>query len=67
MNITTVSKLADKHDGLTEGGVRWDIFNAEKNGLAKSGAVVRKGRRVLLIEERYLNWLGASNYEEHAA
>lgn len=66
MNITTVSQIVTKHDGLTEGGVRWDIFNAEQNGLAESGAVVRKRRRVYLVEERYLTWLGVRENEEHA-
>ena len=57
MNITTIKKISEKHDGLTESAVRFDIFNAERNGLAESGAIVRKGRRIYLIEERYLNWL----------
>ena len=67
MNITTVAKLTEKHDGLTEGGVRWDIFNASKNGLAEKKAIIRKGRRVLLVEELYLAWLGIAQYDDNAA
>ena len=67
MNITTVTKLAEKHDGITEQSIRWAIFNAKKNGLHESGAVVRKGRRILLVEERYLKWLGIRGTEEQTA
>ncbi len=71
-NITTVSKIVEKHDGLTEGGVRWDIFNEDKNGLAETGAILRKGRRVRIVEELYLAWHGVpqrllTNHDGHAA
>ena len=57
MHITTVSKLVAKHPGLSEGGVRWAIFNAENNGLAETNALLKKGRRLFIVEERYLEWL----------
>ena len=57
VNITTVRKLVERHDGLTEGAVRDDIFHADTNGLADFNAIVRKGRRVFVIEERYVEWL----------
>ena len=57
MNITTVTKLAEKHDGITEQSIRWAIFNAKKNGLEESGAIFRKNRRIFLVEERYVAWL----------
>jgi hypothetical protein len=54
--------------GKTTGAVRMDIFKAEDrknsrgetikgNGLAAHGAIVRNGRKVLLIVPRYGNWL----------
>jgi hypothetical protein len=55
--LLSVSQLAKKHPGITEGAVRWDLFNRSKNGLADSGAIIRRGRRVLLDEPRYLEWL----------
>ena len=57
MNITTIKKFAEKHEGFTESGLRDDVSHAETNGLAECGAIVRKGRRVYIVEERYLQWL----------
>jgi len=56
--LFTVSKFSEKHkDFLTEGGLRFQIFNANNNGLASFGAIIRVGRRVLIDEERYFNWV----------
>ena len=56
--LYTVAKFAQRHeDFITEGGLRFQIFNAKENGLAASGAIVRLGRRVLIDEKRYLNWI----------
>ena len=57
MQIATVPQLAKEHPALTEGGLRWDIFNAEENGLADSKAIIRKGRRVYIVVDRYFKWL----------
>ena len=67
MHITTVARLVAEHAGFTEGSVRWDVFNADTNGLTESGAILRKGRRVYIVEERYLEWLGVRESEEQAA
>ena len=56
--LFTVSKFSEKHKVfLTEGGLRFQIFNAHNNGLASKGAIVRIGRRVLIDEERYFSWV----------
>ena len=57
MNITTVRKLASKHDGLTEHAIRIYIARSNSNGLDKSGALFRRGKRVFIIEEKFLAWL----------
>ena len=44
-------------DIASEGGLRWEIFNAAQNGLNDYGAITRRGRRVFIIEPRYLKWL----------
>ncbi|MBK9130603.1 MAG: hypothetical protein IPM20_03025 [Gammaproteobacteria bacterium] len=44
-------------DAFSEGSLRWAIHNAERNGLARSGAIVRIGRRVLIDEELFLRWI----------
>jgi hypothetical protein len=55
--LLTVRQLSEDQPALTEGGIRWDLFNRSSNGLADSGAVIQRGRRVLLDRDRYLEWL----------
>ena len=68
--IVTVEVLASIYAdaGKTPGAIRADIFKAEDrlnsrgdriagNGLAAHGAVIRRGRKVLLDVHRYGNWL----------
>ena len=62
--LHTVRSLVAKHSGLNEGGVRWAIFNARENGLADSGALVRMGRKVLLDEVQFLEWLRGGNAKQ---
>ena len=42
---------------FSEGALRWQVFNAHRNGLADSGAIVRIGRKVLIDVQRYDAWL----------
>jgi len=61
-NLETVRTLARKHpDVITEGGLRWEIFNEEKNGLKESGAILRRGRKILIDADRYFRWLYNQN------
>lgn len=68
--LATVPVLASVYAdaGKTPGAVRMDIFKADDrvnsrgekikgNGLAAHGAIVRRGRRVLLDVHRYGHWL----------
>ncbi|MGZ8174711.1 MAG: hypothetical protein ACXW01_04320 [Methylobacter sp.] len=59
--LLNVNQLAAKHQALTVGGVRALIFNEHKNGLAKSGAILRIGRKVIVSEERFLAWIESQN------
>ena len=61
--LLNVKQLAQQQPALTEGGIRWDLFNREANGLAKSGAIIRRGRRVLIDPERYIEWLSRRSGE----
>jgi hypothetical protein len=57
-NYKTVKKMAEEYpDICPEGALRWDLFNANTNGLTKSGAIIRKGRRVLINVECYFKWI----------
>ena len=53
--LLTVRQLVEKHPALTEGGVRYDIFHEKENGLAESGAIIRYGRKIIILESKYLN------------
>ena len=68
--LATVPVLASVYAdaGKTPGAIRMDIFKAddrvnsrgekiEGNGLAAYGAIVRRGRKVLIDVHRYGNWL----------
>jgi hypothetical protein len=53
----TVRQLAELEPALRVGGIRYDLFNRKTNGLEKAGAVIYRGRHILLHRERYLAWL----------
>ncbi|WP_295438797.1 hypothetical protein [uncultured Thiodictyon sp.] len=52
----SVKEFAERYPGVSLGGCRWAIFNSSTNGLDKAGAVVRRGRRVLINPERWFAW-----------
>jgi hypothetical protein len=56
-SLLTVKQFSDKHPAFPEGGLRHRIFYAKENGLSVSGALVRNGRRVLIDEEVFFDWL----------
>ena len=55
--LLTVNQFAEQQPGLTPGGIRWDLFQRRDNGLSESGAVIRRGRRLLLDPAKYLEWM----------
>ena len=60
-NLLTVSIFCKNHQAFTAGGLRALIFNEQKNGLAKSGAVIRIGRKVLIDEAKLFAWIESQN------
>jgi len=61
-NLETVKTLSAKHPGvIREGGLRWEIFNKETNGLAESKAIIKHGGKVLIDADLYFDWLVAPN------
>ena len=63
--LYTVTKFSQRHSFITEGGLRFQIFNAKENGLEKAGAIIRIGRRVLVNEKNYFSWIeGQQTVEE---
>lgn len=57
----TVQQFSKKHPAFPVGTLRHQIFYEETNGLKKSGAIVRNGRRVLINEPKYFAWLESQN------
>jgi hypothetical protein len=55
----TVQQFSEKHPAFSVGGLRALIFNASSNGLNESGAIVRIGRRILLSETKFFDWVEA--------
>jgi hypothetical protein len=57
----TVIQFVDKHQAFNTGGIRALIFNEHSNGLAKSCAVIRIGRKVLIDEAKFFEWIESQN------
>ena len=55
--LLTVSQFCAKHSFISQGGLRFQIFNADNNGLASFSAIVRMGRKVLIDESRHFEWV----------
>ncbi|MFW2571477.1 hypothetical protein [Legionella sp. 29fVS95] len=56
-SLSTVKQFCKKYPAFTEGGIRDRIFYADSNGLKKFGAILRNGRRVLIDEGKFFQWL----------
>ena len=61
-HVETVRRFCEQHPAFSESSVRWLIFNAEKNGLAASGAILRNGRRIILDVDRFFEWLDSRQW-----
>ena len=57
----TVQQFTAKHAAFNTGGVRSIIFNEQQNGLAKAGAIVRIGRKILIDEAKFFAWVELQN------
>lgn len=57
-NLKSVSAFTETTP-FTTGQIRFWIFDAERNGLANHGAIVRVGRRVYIDVEGFERWIDA--------
>ena len=57
--LRTVQQFCQEHVAFTIGGLRWLLFHRETNGLNK--AVVKIGRRVLIDEDKFFEWVLRQN------
>ena len=60
-SLFTVKQFAQQHPAFPVGGLRWQIFNEDKNGLKAAGAIVRVGRKVLIDTDKYFQWVYSQN------
>jgi len=68
MNLETVKTLVEKHPGvIREGGLRWEIFNKDNNGLAESKAIIKHGGKILIDADLYFDWLSTPMQTKNAA
>ena len=66
-NLCRVITLVDwprYHDHPSVGGLRWLVFNSKLNGFNK--VIRRIGRRILLDEAAYFDWLEDRSYTRGA-
>lgn len=57
--LLTVRQFSQKHPAFPEGGLRYNIFHADKNGFTK--CIRRIGRKVLLDEAEVFRWIDEQN------
>lgn len=55
--LFTVRQFAEKVPAFSEPSIRWMVFKSQENGLAESGAILRRGRRVLIDADKFEAWL----------
>ena len=63
--LSTVKQFSEKYPAFPIGGLRDRIFYKESNGLKKSGAIVQNGRRILINEEKFFQWLESQNQTDN--
>lgn len=63
--LLTVRQFSEKHKAFPEGGLRHQIFNAKDNGF--NNCIRRMGRKVLIDEAAFFEWLDSQNAQFNAA
>ena len=64
-NLKRVSQFLQERPQFTTGQVRWWIFHASNNGMAKLNVVVRIGRAVWIDVDAFDRWVDSQ--QENAA
>lgn len=57
LKLSTVKLFSKEYPSFPEGGLRHLIFHAGSNGLQASGALVRVGRKILIDEKLFFEWV----------
>lgn len=67
MALLKPAQIPEVVPGVTIGAVRMDLWKRDENGLAQSGALVFRGRRILIDAEQYVAWMRKSSKQQRAA
>jgi hypothetical protein len=60
--LLTPKQFCEQFPYYTLHGFQWVLFNRQENGLAASGAVLKLGKRRLLIDvEKFHQWIENGN------
>ena len=59
--LIPVTQWNDHHAWPPQGGLRYLIFHADKNGFDK--VIKRSGRRILIDEKAFFSWMDKQNEE----
>jgi hypothetical protein len=65
-SLLNVNQFTERHPAFTVGALRWMIFNAQSNDFQKSGALIRLGKRVLIDEEKFFQWVDGQQQRRSA-
>jgi hypothetical protein len=55
--FASIKQLAQQEPVFTEAGLRHYIFHGDKNGLNKSGAISRLGKKVVINVDKFMAWV----------
>jgi hypothetical protein len=55
MQLLTLKQTVERYPFFTLGGLQWQVFHRNTNGLAK--AVIKMRKRVLIDVDQFENWL----------
>ncbi len=58
-NLLTVRQFSQKYPAFPEGGLRYNIFHADRNDFQR--CLRRIGRKVLIDEQEFFGWVDAQN------
>lgn len=64
--LLTVNQFIEAHPFITAGGLRALIFQSKYNDLDKKKVIKRIGRKILLDEVAFFEWLNERNEVSHA-
>jgi len=60
-HLKSINLFIEDNPSFTHGGMRSLIFNEETNGLKSSGSILRIGRKILIDEPRFYEWIQQQN------